>query len=215
MKKSCNERSGEGACPTHVEAVRFVRERIVREHSSDGCLGRCAIAAAAEPKIAPAWSADALTAMMAAQLAKDGAAVELHQAEQEIERTTRSLREATRAHEAATARLQAARVETERLTGKKQKKEREIKAPGYCRGWDITAWLHHEAFIHVVNSTELRAILPVKPRAPTVTPVLKDPPRRSPRHGGAKVISEPPPLPDDTAFEVQADADANARRQCW
>ena len=36
--KKCNDLVGEKACPTVVEAARFLRVQVNRDHSSDSCL---------------------------------------------------------------------------------------------------------------------------------------------------------------------------------
>ena len=74
----------------------------------------------------------------------------------------------------------------------------------------------------IVNSTELRAIdLTVHPFVSSVGPALvRQSPRPVPKKSGkrAALVSAAPgvvELPDDTVYEIHADADALVRRECW
>ena len=40
LDQKCNELSGDAACPTHVEAARMLRAKVVKQHGSAACLAR-------------------------------------------------------------------------------------------------------------------------------------------------------------------------------
>ena len=74
----------------------------------------------------------------------------------------------------------------------------------------------------IVNSTELRAIdLSILPFVSSVGPAtVRQSPRLVPKKTGkrAAVVRTAPgvvELPDDTVYEIHADADALVRRECW
>ena len=75
--KRCNSKQGEAACPTWVEATRFVRRAIQEKHSGQACLERAAAARVAEgldtaaPAVAP--PKNAFQMLFAAQLAQQKA----------------------------------------------------------------------------------------------------------------------------------------------
>ena len=62
LDRRCNDLTGDKACPTHVEAARMLRAKVVEKHGSEEC------AAKARQKLAEEGGQTAFSVMMRAQL---------------------------------------------------------------------------------------------------------------------------------------------------
>jgi len=78
LDRRCNDLTGDKACPTHVEAARMLRAKVVEKHGSEEC------AAKARQKLAEEGGQTAFSVMMRAQLIHQRADFEMKQAENEL-----------------------------------------------------------------------------------------------------------------------------------
>ena len=88
ITKRCNARQGEAACPTWLEAVRFVRSAVQEKHSGEACLERAAAARIAEglgaPQSAAAAPRSVFQLMAAAQLEQQRARTQSQQLQKDL-----------------------------------------------------------------------------------------------------------------------------------
>ena len=86
--KRCNAKQGDAACPTFVEATRFVRQIVLEKHRGEACLERAAAARIAEGLDAapPAAAApkNAFELLAAGQLAQQKASSATHQLRKDL-----------------------------------------------------------------------------------------------------------------------------------
>ena len=79
LDRRCNDLTGDKACPTHVEAARKLRAKVVEKHGSEECVAK------ARQKLAEEGGEQTVfSVMMSAQLSRQRADSELKQAEDEL-----------------------------------------------------------------------------------------------------------------------------------
>ena len=95
--------------PTHVEAVRALREKVRQKHGSEACLEKARLAlaeeAGAEGTSAPA-NEDAFTALLSSQLEIQKAHRRVKAAEKAESELAKDVRSATALHETAQVALE-------------------------------------------------------------------------------------------------------------
>ena len=78
----CNNLSGDGACPTLVQAARLLRQKVQEQHGSEACLARAAQKVEEEGSGSSGQVESAFSVMRGAQLVRQRASSELKQAEE-------------------------------------------------------------------------------------------------------------------------------------
>ena len=114
----CNGRSGPGACATHADAARLLREKVAAKHGSEACLAKARQAAEAAPP------ENAFALMLGAQIARQRACSALKQAQEDAEQKSKRAALAVQESQEAQQSLAEAEDEARRagvLTAKKQK----------------------------------------------------------------------------------------------
>ena len=100
----CNELQGEQACPTHLEAARALRLKVMRLHSSAACLEMANEALRSELAAGSSSAAEKPADAFAAWLARPRA---LMQAQREVSRAEATLAKLSKAEEDASAARRA------------------------------------------------------------------------------------------------------------
>ena len=191
--KKCNDLVGEKACTTVVEAARFLRALVNRDHSSDSCL----VLARQKQAEEGGTSSDlepqnAFAVMLGARLAQQRAQSALSQAEQQAEQlrtqaheVQRRLEEVSRTplhpHKSrdsaiifaislapqAEAALTEARSAKEQLEGKRQKtraqEQEEWRSRPYAKYSTVEHWRQEEGRIYNRRRQELSRDAPARP----------------------------------------------------
>ena len=88
IDQKCNDKTGEEACPSHVEAVMMLRAKVVQQHGSEACLAKAREKLAAEGSSTAGSTEparDAFAMMLGARLAIQRAKSALTQAQQGVE----------------------------------------------------------------------------------------------------------------------------------
>ena len=130
LDRRCNDLTGDKACPTHVEAARMLRAKVVEKHGSEECVAKARQNLAEEGGEQTAFSV-----MMSAQLGRQRADSELKQAEAELQSLQSKVAAAER-------RLEEAQAEARRL-GSLAKKPRTAEPEWKMRCDGFTPPLSH------------------------------------------------------------------------
>ena len=146
LDRRCNDLTGDKACPTHVEAARMLRAKVVEKHGSEEC------AAKARQKLAEEGGEQtAFSVMMRAQLIHQRADFEMKQAENELQSLQSKVAAAER-------RLEEAQAEARRLGSlakKPRTAESEWKSREYST-WDcVQYWRQDESRIYNARREKL------------------------------------------------------------
>ena len=140
----CNDKSGPGACPTHVEAARQLRANVARDHGSEACLEKARQSRASQGTSCAAVPESAFAVMLDAAVSKQRAASALRRAEEQAAlQNSRALHAAQEA-EAAAANLSAAQEEARRVGLLGAKKQRTEKRPPHFEkysAYNESQWL--------------------------------------------------------------------------
>lgn len=138
IDQKCNDRTGDAACPTHVEAARMLRSKIAEQHGSAACRAKAEQTLAEEGSGSSGPVESAFSVMMGAQLVRQRAGSELMQAEEDLQLLRSRLA-------AAEERLEAAQVEARRVgLGAKKPRAPEWQGREYS-AWDkIETWRQEE-----------------------------------------------------------------------
>ena len=104
LDMKCNDLTGDRACPTHVEAARMLRAKVVEKHGSEECVAKARQNLAEEGGEQTAFSV-----MMSAQLGRQRADSELKQAEAELQSLQSKVAAAERRLEEAQAEAASGR----------------------------------------------------------------------------------------------------------
>jgi len=145
LDRRCNDLTGDKACPTHVEAARMLRAKVVEKHGSEEC------AAKARQKLAEEGGQTAFSVMMRAQLIHQRADFEMKQAENELQSLQSKVAAAERRLEEAQAEARSLGL----LAKKPRTAESEWKSREYST-WDcVQYWRQDESRIYNARREKL------------------------------------------------------------
>ena len=97
----CNDKTDAAACPSHVEAIKKLRQKVQQQHGSEACLAKAREKLAAEGSSSAGVTEpprDAFAAMLGARLAMQRARSALAQAEQGAEQCRAAALDAKQRH---------------------------------------------------------------------------------------------------------------------
>ena len=170
--KRCNAKQGDVACPTFVEATRFVRQIVLEKHSGEACLERATAARIAEgldaapPAAAPK---NAFELLAAGQLAQQKASSATHQLRKDL--ALAALEEKQAGQKRVALEGQLAACESALRPPSKQRRSSsstgssalpsggsQTAAPlqqASWMSWDLETWRRLESWAHNRRQTEL------------------------------------------------------------
>ena len=174
----CNEKLGDAACPTWVEAVQHLRRLVEAKHSEACCLERAAErrSAAGQPAEGAA-PPNAFTALMAGQLAQQRAKAAVKKVEQRLEMISKQERELfeERQQLAHELRGHVSNMDVLEVTAKKRRIDGSVllsaraegssaptstQAEPYWSAWSLEVWRRLEAIRDEARAQTLTDCLP-------------------------------------------------------